>query len=244
MAAATHKRKPVDNAVCENHDHFKAKFKGGKRQRHTCYQCMSTDLASLNSNPSLTRWDVARIMVALTRSYVCSICLLGHEGDTITPKAVPKVAHCKKHSVFNAQRICIRHKKRWTRCSSCLYDLRAATSFCRICNKIFHKQCMCVHGPVDFANAASQIHEQQPQDQIDLKQKLMADLFECARQLEETKTISDPEEKSRAVHEIWAAFYVDTSSLRTVFQLRADRMLQERTEEDDAVSALMAMRNG
>jgi hypothetical protein len=104
---ATRKRKPVENPVCKNPDHFKEPLKIRKRQRHTCYKCMSTDLAALNSNPSLTRWDVTRIMVSLTRAYVCSVCLLSHTGDKVTSNTAPKVIHCKKHSVFNEKCLCV-----------------------------------------------------------------------------------------------------------------------------------------
>ena len=237
------KRKKVENPICDNPDHFKERLKSRKRQRHTCYKCMSTDLTALNSNPNLTRWDVTRIMVSLTRAYVCSVCLLSHEGNTITAKTAPKVSHCKKHSVFNEQRLCTLHKKRWTRCRLCLYDLRAATSFCRVCSQTFQKQCLCAREPENLTNITSAIRGQQPQGQIALKQKLTADLLECARQLEETKEIGN---KDIAIDQIRSAFCADTSSLRTIFQLHADhRLLDPRcTEHDAAVSALMALRNG
>jgi hypothetical protein len=133
---ATRKR-AFENPRCSTPGHSKKK---ASIQRHTCSHCFKTRAAELFSNPNLTRWDVACILVREFRNYFCCCCILsaGPLGGRIC-----LTKYCiKGHRRICQQRRCTEHNRRLTACRECP-DPRAGTSF-HTCGRRLALKCDCV----------------------------------------------------------------------------------------------------
>ena len=233
----TRKRKcRTANPVCQGHWHFGATSpiisvllgnRDRKKQRHTCYQCLTADRVILKQNSQfLTAWDVAIACMKSTRSYVCSICLLMCEEAEINAASVPKMSLCKNHSIFNSIRKCPVHHKRWTDCHQCIHDLRAGTSFCRFCDKNYSGACACPHDAESFVKAFSSLETAQPAEQIDLKNDLRVKLIEYATKIQATLALENLEMQKAEVERITSLFeFPNTSSLYRLVDLKTKTMV-------------------
>ena len=192
------KRRPT-NPMCSSH--------GKVKQRQTCFKCIGEDMAVVNANPFLTRWDAACILNSMSRSYACGLCFLV-ETDV---KKIRKATDCKLHSVHNEQRRCFAHNRRWTECSECLHDVRAGTSNCRFCGLKFSAMCKCPRGPEAAREAVMAIDTPQPADQIELKAKLAASALDYAAKLQAAQGDPGAIFMTRAVYE-----FPDCSNVRSV----------------------------
>lgn len=130
-------RKP--NARCFEAGH--SLWKKQSIQRHTCLTCFKKRAAELASNPNLTRWDVACMLVREFRNYFCCCCIL----EAVPRKDFTKICHskyCRRgHGVICKQQKCIAHKVRLTVCRVCP-DPRAGTSF-HFCGARVMLKCKC-----------------------------------------------------------------------------------------------------
>ena len=202
------KRRP-ENPVCCDPSHYRAKIIT-PRQRQTCFGCIGQDMAIINANPFLTRWDAACVLNAMTRSYVCGLCFL----DKTSVNEIRKAGDCYEHSVYNTQHRCTAHGLRWTECHECAFDVRAGTSICKFCGMRFSAMCKCPRGPLALRAAVASIADPQPEEQVHLKNKLAASALCYAAKLQATRGHLGLVARVKAEH-----IFPDATGVRSALEL-------------------------
>lgn len=170
LAAPAKKKVRKPNPRCSKPGH--SSWNKESIQRHTCSRCFKERVTALFSNPNLTRWDVACILVREFRNYFCCFCILqnGPSGGHISLSK-----YCQNgHRRICQERCCVAHDVRLTVCRECP-DPRAGTSF-HFCGKRLAVKCNC---------EASDIGDQ-PQDPeiVALKEKYSESLLQRAHDME------------------------------------------------------------
>lgn len=164
-------RKPNPRCIKAGHSSWKKQ----SIQRHTCSTCFKERANELVSNPNLTRWDVACMLVREFRNYFCCCCIL----EAVPRNDFTKICHsklCRRgHGAICKQRKCIAHKVRLTVCRDCP-DPRAGTSF-HICGARVMMKCDC--------DSALGLHPQSPAV-VELKETFAVAMLKRASEMETT----------------------------------------------------------
>lgn len=202
------KRRP-SNPMCMNPLHYQPE-RDTPRQRQTCFGCIAEDMAILNANPYLARWDVACVLNTICRSYVCGLCFI----EKKSAEGIRKAGDCYEHSVYNAQHRCFAHGLRWTECCECVFDVRAGTSMCKFCGLRYSSMCKCPRGPLALRAAVAGISSPQPEEQLRQKERLARSVLEYAAKLQATNGDPDLVDAVKASH-----VFPDVAPVRSALEL-------------------------
>ena len=210
------KRVRGENPVCADplHDPYRSSEKA--KQRHICRQCAQNDLDRLRTVPNLTPWDVVCVMNILFRSYFCGICLLEEPSHYYPQKdSILSASRCSKHSVYNSQHTCYNHRQVWNKCHTCLHEFRAGTWKCQLCGGNF--RCACPRGPIAMLDTiVSEFKGPQPEEQITLKNELVANTLAYAKALQEAE--DDPVR----IQSLVASRPAPVMRPKSIFELRSE----------------------
>ena len=175
------------NPMCTNPTHKRQKL-NKPTQRHICRECAQEDFDAIKTIPHLTQWDTVCLMNLFNRAYFCGICLLEEPHSSYVngkKHVVSAASHCKRHSVYNAQHICFRHKKPWSRCHDCLHEYRSGTLKCHLCAHDYTSRCICPRGPIALRQTLlKEFTAPQPAAQVALKQTLADNTLAYAKALQ------------------------------------------------------------
>ena len=98
---------------------------GWFRTKSQCRLCLKEEVERIPL--TATRWQVARYLSVLFRSYFCPFCFLQLERAELHTTFTKK--QCLNHRNLNRTYKC-KHEKMWQYCTQCMHDPRSGSDYC------------------------------------------------------------------------------------------------------------------